>query len=185
MEISGELPGCDTARQCVVDFNSGSRTVVRAQANTNFLDVDPMTALPNLAVIHGKSTGAKDERGRFVSGPANTGRPVGARNRQSAELMKIVRAMGNRAAANLSDALDAKEQWATTLVLRYCLPSSRTQEMHGADPEDIKEAFVAGDISADEMKAIATAIEKLKSVADIDDLRNRLGELEQLLNANR
>ncbi|MCA6120342.1 hypothetical protein J6500_00260 [Bradyrhizobium sp. WSM 1704] len=144
-----------------------------------------MTTPPNLSVIHGKSTVAKDERGRFVSGPANTGRPVGSRNKQSAELMKIVRAMGNRAAANLSDALDAKEQWATTLVLRYCLPSARTQEMHGADPEDIKEAFIAGDISADEMKAIATAIEKLKSVADIDDLRNRLSELEQLLNAGK
>ncbi|WP_445216187.1 hypothetical protein ACKWRH_28255 [Bradyrhizobium sp. Pa8] len=144
-----------------------------------------MNAPPNFAVILGKSSVAKDERGRFVSGPGNTGRPRGSRNKQSAELMKVVRAMGNRAVANLSDALDAKEQWATTLVLRYCLPSARTQEMHGAEPEDIKEAFIAGDISADEMKAIATAIEKLKSVADIDDLRDRLGELEQFLNANK
>lgn len=93
--------------------------------------------------------------------------------------------MGNRAVANLSDALDAKEQWATTLVLRYVLPNARTQEMHGADPEDIQAAFIDGDISADEMKAIATAIEKLKSVADIDDLRNRLSELEQLVNAGK
>ncbi|MBR1143687.1 hypothetical protein [Bradyrhizobium sp. AUGA SZCCT0431] len=122
--------------------------------------------------------GDRDEKGRWLRGP---GRPLGSKNKQSSDLMKAVRAMGNRAVANLSDALDAKEQWATTLVLRYCLPNARTQEMHGADPDDIKEAFLAGDISADEMKAIATAIEKLKSVADIDDLRNRLSELEQLL----
>jgi hypothetical protein len=55
--------------------------------------------------------------------------------------------------------------------------------MEGAEPEDIKQAFISGDLSADEMKSIATAMEKLKNVQDLDDLRTRLSELEKLLTA--
>ncbi len=35
--------------------------------------------------------------------------------------------------------------------------------MEGAEPEDIKQAFISGDLSADEKKSIATAMEKLKT----------------------
>lgn len=125
------------------------------------------------------SKGLRDEtNGRWLRGP---GRKLGSKNKQSAELMKTVRAMGPRAVEKLAAALDSDQQWAIQLVLKYCLPPSRTIEMEGADPEDIKQAFVNGDLSADETKSIATAMEKLKNVQDLNDLRERLAELEKLL----
>jgi hypothetical protein len=121
----------------------------------------------------------RDLRGRFASG--NIGRPYGAKAKHSRELMKVVRAMGPRAVEKLSNGIDNNERWAVELVLKYCLPSARTIELEGAEPEDIKQAFISGDLSADEAKSIATALEKLKNVSDLDDLRNRLADLEKLL----
>ena len=54
-------------------------------------------------------------------------------------------------------------------------------ELHGSEPIDIREAFVSGEISADEMKAISTGLEKLASIESIEDLRARLTELEAML----
>jgi hypothetical protein len=146
-----------------------------------------MAVLPMIAADNfGNSTApGKDQRGRFQSGPGNTGRPRGSKNKQSAELMKVVRAMGPRAVEKLASALDTNERWAIELILKYCLPPSRTVEMEGLEPDDIKQAFISGDLTADESKALATTLEKLKNVADIDDLRERLTELETLLNAGK
>jgi hypothetical protein len=141
-----------------------------------------MTARPAFNVVNSKVE-VRDQRGRFA--PGTMGRPLGAKGKQSAELMKTVRAMGPRAVEKLAAALDSDQQWAVMLILKYCLPPSRTVEMEGAEPDDIKQAFIAGDLTADETKSIATAMEKLKNVADLDDLRNRLAELETLLNAGK
>jgi hypothetical protein len=137
-----------------------------------------MSNVTPLPTDHLNSKGVRDSNGRFLRGP---GRKHGSKNKQAAELMKVVRAMGERAVDKLSAALDNGEQWSVQLILKYCLPPSRTIEMEGADPEDIKQAFIEGDLSADETKAIATAMEKLKNVQDLDDLRERLSELETLL----
>jgi hypothetical protein len=56
--------------------------------------------------------------------------------------------------------------------------NGRLVEMHGTEPADIREAFETGEISADELKAISTGLEKLASIESIEDLRNRLSELE-------
>ncbi len=123
----------------------------------------------------------RDRTGRFAPGPGNSGRPYGAKAKHARELTKLVCAMGPRAVEKLSIALDADKEWAIRLVLQYCLPSGRTIEFEGVEPEDIKQAFINGDLSADETKSIATAMEKLKNVQDLDDLRARLSELETLL----
>ena len=140
-----------------------------------------LTAMSNVTDISRKLSADRDHLGRFASVPGNVGRPYGAKGKQSAELMKVVRAMGPRVVERLAIALDNNERFAIELILKYCLPSSRTIEMEGAEPEDIKQAFIAGDLSADETKSIATAMEKLKNVQDLDDLRTRLSELETLL----
>jgi hypothetical protein len=138
-----------------------------------------MSNVTPLATDNDKSKGIRDDsNGRWLRGP---GRKFGSRNKQSAELMKTVRAMGPRAVEKLATALDADQQWAILLILKYCLPSSRTIEMEGADPEDIRHGVIAGDLSPDEAKSIATAMEKLKGIQDLDDLRARLSELEKLL----
>jgi hypothetical protein len=123
----------------------------------------------------------RDRIGRFTSGPGNIGRPYGAKAKHARELTRLVSAMGPRAVAKLSVALDADKEWAIRLVLQYCLPSGRTIEFEGVEPEDIKQAFINGDLSTDEAKSIATAMEKLKNVQDLDDLRTRLLELEKTL----
>ncbi|WP_375779055.1 hypothetical protein ACE103_08465 [Bradyrhizobium sp. ma5] len=121
-----------------------------------------MTMPPDLAVIPGKLTAAKDERGRFVSGPANTVRPVGARNKLSSEMLASIKEMRKDAIERLREALNDKESsshWkALELVLRYCLPPARTVELDDAEPETIMQAFINGTLSADEIRAIATAL---------------------------
>ncbi|NEV00992.1 hypothetical protein [Bradyrhizobium uaiense] len=120
-----------------------------------------------------KSEGVRDDKGRYVRGP---GRKVGSKNRQSADLMKLIRADYLIFYQKLHAALVAGEQWAAQLYAKYLLPS-RTVEMEGAEPEDIKQAFVDGEISADEAKAVATALEKLKNIADIEDIKRHIENL--------
>ena len=121
------------------------------------------------------------EKGHFALG--GPGRPRGSRNKQSADLMRNVRSMGDRAVAVLSSALDNSERWACELVLRYVLPAGRVVEMDDLTPTEIRDAFINAELSTDELKAVATAVEKLRSVESIDDLRARLTELETMLAA--
>ena len=156
--------------------------VVRSECFRHLdLAMSNVTPLPIIPLS--PDNNGRDRQGRFA--PGNTGRPYGATAKHSRELLQTVRAMGPRAVDKLASALDNDERWAVELILRYCLPAARTVEMHGAEPEDIKQAFINGDLSADETKAIATAMEKLKGIADLDDLRERLTELETLLNAGK
>lgn len=134
----------------------------------------PNNVLPINGVI---SNGARDDKGRWLRGP---GRPLGSKNKTSSELAKQIRALGPRAVAELAIAIDEKAAWAIQLVIKYCVPG-RLVEMHGSEPADIREAFETGEISADELKAISTGLEKLASIESIEDLRNRLSELEAML----
>jgi len=134
-----------------------------------------VSSLPMLADNNGR-----DRIGRFAPGPGNIGRPHGAKAKHARELTKVVQAMGPRAVEKLSTALDKEERWAVELVLKYCLPAARTIEMEGVEPEDIRQAFVSGDMTAEEVKSISAAMEK-KNVQDLDDLRARLADLENLL----
>ncbi|WP_156180010.1 hypothetical protein [Bradyrhizobium sp. LTSPM299] len=141
-----------------------------------------MSAQSNLAVIPGNSTGtAKDELGRFVSGPGNTGRPRGSRNKLSSEMLASIKQMGPEAIERVRDTFRDKDNpshWkAVELILRYCLPPARTVELDNAEPETIKNAFIDGEMTADEIKSAAAALEKLKNVASMDDIMRHLQEL--------
>lgn len=138
------------------------------------MTIPPNNVLPINGVI---SNGVRDDKGRWLRGP---GRPTGSKNRISSDLAKQIRALGPRAVAELSIAIDQQQAWAIQLVIKMVVPS-RLIEMHGSEPIDIRSAFEAGEISADEMKAIASGLEKLASVENIQDLRDRLTELEALL----
>jgi hypothetical protein len=141
--------------------------------NNNVMPLIPA----NLSVI------PRVEKGHFA--PGGPGRPRGSRNKQSADLMRNVRAMGDRAVLVLSTALDNQERWACELVLKYVLPAGRVVEMDNLSPSEICDAFVNAELSADELKAIATSIEKLRSVESLDEMRSRLSEIEALLAANK
>jgi hypothetical protein len=142
--------------------------------------------MSDVADIPGFSTApAKDALGRFVSGPGNTGRPKGSRNRLSAEMLARIKEMGPDAINRLREALndpDSASHWkALELILRYCLPSGRTVELDDAEPATIMQNFIDGTISSSEIKEIAVAMEKLKNIANIDGIQRQVEELTALI----
>ncbi|WP_262048191.1 hypothetical protein [Bradyrhizobium sp. Bra78] len=138
-----------------------------------------VTPTPNPAI---SSEVVRGEGGRFVT---TSGRKPGSKNRLSSEMLTSIKAMGPDAVNKLRDALNDKESashWkALELILRYCLPPARTIELDDAEPATVMRAFIEGELTADETKAIATAMEKLKNVTDINEMRERLTELEKML----
>ncbi|MCP1843622.1 hypothetical protein ACVIHI_003460 [Bradyrhizobium sp. USDA 4524] len=136
----------------------------------------------NVPTLDAPKSSDRDAQGRWLTTP---GRPRGSRNRLSSEMLASIKDMGKDAIVKLRDALNDKDSpshWkALELILRYCLPPARTVELDDAEPETIKQAFIDGTLSADETKAIAIAMEKLKSVADIGDIQRQLEELTALV----
>jgi hypothetical protein len=52
-------------------------------------------------------------------------------------------------------------------------------ELDSTDPNAVADGLASGEITTAEAKDIATALAKLRDVAEIDDLKARLDELEQ------
>lgn len=133
--------------------------------------------------IHKLSVVQRDTSGKFL--PGSGGRPKGAVARASRDLLKQVRSYGPQAATKLWQALEANERWAVELVLKYCLPPSRTVEFEGMEPDDIREAVKAGDIGISEGNDLSAMVARLAGVDSLDELRTRLSELEQALAEQR
>jgi len=138
--------------------------------------------MSNVPTLEAPKSSDRDANGRWLTTP---GRPRGSRNKLSSEMLASIKAMGPDAINKLRDALNDKESpshWkAMELILRYCLPPARTVELDDAEPETIKQAFIDGTLSADEIKAIAIAMEKLKNIANIDDIQRQVEELTALI----
>lgn len=138
--------------------------------------------MSNVPTLEAPKSSDRDANGRWLTTP---GRPRGSRNKLSSEMLANIKAMGPNAINKLRDALNDKESpshWkAMELILRYCLPPARTVELDDAEPETIRQAFIDGTLSADETKAIATAMEKLKNIANIDDIQRQVEELTALI----
>ena len=124
-----------------------------------------MNALPNnvTALNDGKFSAPRIEGGRFAKG--GPGRPVGSRNRVSGDVAKQIAALGPRAVAALAEALDERPvpAWAVQCVFKYVAPG-RLIELFGCTPEDLRQSFCDGQITADELNSAASAVEKLKRV---------------------
>ncbi|KJC60076.1 hypothetical protein UP10_15525 [Bradyrhizobium sp. LTSPM299] len=96
-------------------------------------------------------------------------------------MLASIKQMGPEAIERVRDTFRDKDNpshWkAVELILRYCLPPARTVELDNAEPETIKNAFIDGEMTADEIKSAAAALEKLKNVASMDDIMRHLQEL--------
>lgn len=136
----------------------------------------------NVPTLEAPKSSDRDTNGRWLTTP---GRPRGSRNKLSSEMLASIKAMGPDAINRLRDALNDPEStshWkALELILRYCLPPARTVELDDAEPETIKQAFIDGTLSADETRAVAIAMEKLKNIANIDDIQRQVEELTALI----
>ncbi len=117
--------------------------------------------------------------GRFAKG--NPGRPRGAKARASRDLLAQVKAMGPDAVQKVWEAVMAGERWAVELVLSHVLPRERTLEWEGVDPDDVRAAVIAGDVTVDEAARLATALAKIGEIEDLTTIRERLDELEQAM----
>ncbi|MET4802576.1 hypothetical protein [Bradyrhizobium sp. LB11.1] len=122
------------------------------------------------------------DKGHFA--PGGPGRPPGSRNKLSATMLADIKQMGPDAIIKLREHLNDKDSpshfKALEIILRYSLPPGRTIELSDAEPATVMQSFIDGTLSADEAKAIAIAIEKLKNVANMDDILRQLQELTMI-----
>ncbi|HEY0213733.1 MAG TPA: hypothetical protein VGC40_09125 [Paenirhodobacter sp.] len=117
--------------------------------------------------------------GRFTSG--NPGRPRGSRNALPLQAMRRIQEMTPAALEQLELQVSAGNFDAIRFVLERIIGKNRFVELNGDKPADISTALVNGEISTDEAKAIATVVEKLRRIEDLDAVQRRLVEIEKIL----
>jgi len=121
----------------------------------------------------------RDATGRFAAG--NPGRIPGSKNRISNEALRAVKNMKDEAIQQLRSKLESGDWDAIVFVLSRVLPKDRTVSISDISPNAIATALVEGEISPDEARNIATAISRLKEIDQLDELRARLDELENIV----
>ncbi|WP_166507075.1 hypothetical protein [Frigidibacter mobilis] len=121
----------------------------------------------------------RGEGGRFL--PGQGGRPKGSKNRFAATTMQEIKNLKDAAMTALAAQVVAGNMDAVKFILERIVGRHRMIELDGGTPADVTNALVNGEISSEEAKAIATVVEKLRRVEDLDVLAARLEELERLL----
>lgn len=122
------------------------------------------------------STVVRMPDGRF--GVGSGGRIPGTKNRISNEALMAVRSMKDEAITQLRSKLERGEWDAIVFVLSRILPKDRPLMLDDPSPDSIASALANGEISPEEGRAVATAFAHLKDIDQVDELRNRLAELE-------
>lgn len=122
----------------------------------------------------------RDTSGRFASGNKIT--RTGSKNKVSRDALNAVQSLASLAIQKLRSRIEAEDMSAIRLCLEYTLPrGGRTIDLETANPTAWADAMAQGDITVDEAAKAATALDKLANVAEIQDLVNRLDELETKL----
>lgn len=123
-------------------------------------------------------TAGRASNGRFTSG--NPGRPRGARNKHSLTSYRALAEMSSTALVQLINNVMAGDQRAIEYILDRILPQGRLIEL---DPtvEGVSEALNAAEVSTKEARDLATVLEKMKRVAEMDALQERIAALEASL----
>lgn len=124
-------------------------------------------------------TAARNPDGTWASG--NPGRKPGSKNKFAATTMEQIKGLKDDAIASLAVQVKNGNMDAVRFILERIVGRNRTIELDGGSPADVTNALIDGDISAEEAKAIATVVEKLRRVQDMDDLTERLDAVEKLL----
>ncbi|MBB6012671.1 hypothetical protein HNR59_002016 [Aquamicrobium lusatiense] len=121
--------------------------------------------------------------GQFA--PGSGGRVPGSKNLVSNAALAAVRDMKDAAIQQLREKLIAGDWQAVLFVLERCLPKGRPIELDAATPSAITGALINGTITSEEAKNVATVLEKVASIEQVTELRERLEALERLQNAAR
>ena len=121
----------------------------------------------------------RDANGRLL--PGAPGRPKGSRNKVSVQAISKIRELTDDAFLALADNIQKGDQRAVEFVLSRVIPNGRLVELEAANSGAVADALITGEISGLEAKEIATALSKLKELEDMDALKERLVQIEQLL----
>ena len=121
----------------------------------------------------------RDATGKFTSGPENIGRPKGVKNKRTIEALRRVQEMDADAMSMLHVKVLQGDMQAITYVLDRVIAKSRTISIDGLTANDVVELAREGVLTTAEMKDFASAIEKLRKIDDLDELRAKLAELER------
>lgn len=122
----------------------------------------------------------RDDKGRLLPGHG-MGRPKNSRNVFAADTLRKLKDMTPEALAGLQSNIAAGNMDAIRFVLERVVGKGRMIELDGDKPTDISAALMNGELTTDEAKAIATVIEKLARVQELDIVLNRMNEIERLL----
>lgn len=133
----------------------------------------------NTAIISESWNPQRGADGKFL--PGQGGRPKNSRNRFAAATMQEIKDLTAPAIAALSRQVDAGNMDAVRFVLERVVGRNRMIELEGGSPSNVTEALINGEISTEEAKSIATVVEKLRRVEDMDALAERLAAVEKLL----
>jgi len=117
--------------------------------------------------------------GRFAAG--NPGKPKGARRKLSQATLHEIVGMKDDAVEGLRQRIAANDMDAIKFVLERIVGRNRMITLDGDQPRDVTNALIEGEISTEEAKAIATVIEKMRCIEDMDALAERLDRVEKLL----
>lgn len=117
--------------------------------------------------------------GKFL--PGQGGRPKGSRNALAVSTMTKIRDMTPAALNKLEEQLGAGNWEAIKFVLERIIGKGRFVELSGDQPSDVTDALINGEINTAEGKEIASVIESLRKVEEIDAVMKRMDELERLL----
>ncbi|MDX3908756.1 MAG: hypothetical protein QHC67_02950 [Sphingobium sp.] len=141
----------------------------------------------SLSTADGPILTGRNNLGQFA--PGNGGRQPGARNRVSRTSLKAVTDLFNEAVAVLRARLADNDLRAAEIVLAHVLPAKahgRTIEFgDDVSAATIEAAMIEGAITPAEAQIAASALEKLKSVRDFDEIERRIEELEEALAERR
>jgi hypothetical protein len=120
--------------------------------------------------------------GRFA--PGSGGRPLGSKNRISNEALTAVRGMKDAAIEQLRSKLANGDWEAVVFVLNRILPKDRPVELDDMSPTTIATALANGDLTPEEGRAIAATVARLKEIGELEQLRDRIQQLEQMIAGN-
>ena len=131
-----------------------------------------------------ESTG-RDQTGRFTSGPANTGRPRGSRNRHNAAVLAAIGDLSGRAVDVLRQKLDQGDAKVAMFIVARFTPAERAVALGTSDPMAIADLVAEGHATPTEGSKLALMTKTLREAHSVDEMRARLDEIEALLVSQR
>ena len=117
--------------------------------------------------------------GKFIS---TSGRPVGTKNKATKASASAINSLHDLAFLKLTELLQAGNPGIVEFVIKSLLPTGgRVVELDDLTADGLINAVAQGVISPVELRQIATGIEKIRSMQDLESMQKRMQEIERLL----